>query len=111
MVQRQRGPSQPMLDAAKTYPYALVLERKLGQLLVHTSTYGNTDGVSVRPFLQLFDLLMFWMHSLPVANLHNLQPQYCGAPLQPAAADITDLVMLFVLTLFIFKLLHHLARY
>ena len=74
MVQRQVVPSQPMLDAAKTYPYALVLERQLGQLLVHTSTYGKTDGVSFRPSLKLFELLMFWMHSLPLANLNSFQP-------------------------------------
>ena len=74
MVQRQLVPSQPMLDVAKTYPYTLVLERQLGQLLVHTSTYGKTDGVSLRPSAQLFDLLMFWMHSLPLANLHSFQP-------------------------------------
>ena len=36
--------------------------------------YGKTDEVSLRPSSQLFDLLMFWMHSLPLANLHSLQP-------------------------------------
>jgi len=106
MVQRQVVPFQPVFDAAETYPYALVLERQLGQLLVHTSTYGKTDGVSLRPSSQLFDLLMFWMHSLPLANLHSLQPWYCGAPSQPAAADRNRTGMLFVLIWFIFKLSH-----
>ena len=81
--------------------------------IFHTSTSGETDGWVSSASL-LLTRLTCWCsgcHSLPVGNLHSLQPQYCGAPSQPAAADITDLVMLFVLILFIFKLLHHPARY
>ena len=33
MVQRQLVPSQPMLDAAKTYPYALSLKDSLDNFL------------------------------------------------------------------------------
>jgi len=81
IVQCQDVHFQPVHDAAKTYPYALVSERQLWQLLVDLIGIALFTHQLLGKLMDEFATFFFvavWLpdvlgcHSLPLANLHSL---------------------------------------